>query len=171
MEDNSAQSGHGNSTEVQAWKISDQPKLEWRGFMLDESRHFFGKTKVKEILYWMAFYKLNRFHWHLTDQQGWRLAIEKYPRLSVAGGIGNFSDPNAPATYYSQADIEEIVAYAAARFITVIPEIDMPGHATAANLAYPEFSGGGSSAYPELSETSASLLEKISRIRSRISGK
>lgn len=140
---------NGSAVEVQAWKITDEPKLEWRGFMLDESRHFFGKTKVKEILDWMAFYKLNRFHWHLTDQQGWRLAIEKYPRLGVVGGIGNFSDPNAPATYYTQEDIKEIVAYAAARYITVIPEIDMPGHATAANLAYPEFSGGGSPAYPE----------------------
>lgn len=141
--------GTGNSREVEAWKIADKPKLGWRGFMLDESRHFFGKAKVKEILDWMSFYKLNRLHWHLTDQHGWRLAIGKYPRLSVVGGIGNFSDPNASATYYSQEDIKEIIAYAAARFITVIPEIDMPGHATAANLAYPEFSGGGSPSYPE----------------------
>lgn len=139
----------GGAASVPAWTIADQPKLAWRGFMLDESRHFFGKEKVKEILDWMSFYKLNRFHWHLTDQHGWRVAIQQYPRLSVVGGIGNFSNANAPANYYSQEDIKEIVAYAAARFITVIPEIDMPGHATAANLAYPEFSGGGSPAYPE----------------------
>jgi hexosaminidase len=122
--------------------IKDEPKYQWRGFMLDESRHFFGKTAVKEILNWMAFYKLNRFHWHLTDAQGWRLEIKRYPLLTKVGGIGNFTDSTAAAQYYTQDDIKEIVAYAKRRNIEVIPEIDMPGHATAANHAYPGFSGG-----------------------------
>jgi len=134
---------------LSCWNISDAPRFAWRGFMLDEARHFFGKEKVKSILDWMAFYKLNRFHWHLADQQGWRLEIRQYPRLTLVGGIGNYSSVNAPAKYYTQEDIKEIVAYAAERFITVIPEIDMPGHATAANKAYPEFSGGGSKNYPD----------------------
>jgi hexosaminidase len=122
--------------------INDQPQYQWRGFMLDESRHFFGKAAVKDILNWMAFYKLNRFHWHLTDAQGWRLEIKKYPLLTTSGGIGNFTDSTATAKYYTQKDIKEIVDYAKRRHIEVVPEIDMPGHATAANHAYPGYSGG-----------------------------
>jgi hexosaminidase len=122
--------------------ITDAPRYQWRGFMLDESRHFFGKEKVKQLLDWMAFYKLNKFHWHLTDVDGWRIEIKKYPKLTAIGGIGNHTDSLAPAKYYTQEDIKEIVDYAHDRFITVIPEIDMPGHATAANRAYPEYSGG-----------------------------
>jgi hexosaminidase len=134
---------------IDCWTIEDEPLYQWRGLMLDESRHFFGKEKVKQILNWMAFYKLNRFHWHLTDQHGWRIEIKQYPKLTLVGGIGNFHNEYAAPTYYTQEDIKEIVAYAAERFITVIPEIDMPGHASAANKAYPEFSGGGSRNYPE----------------------
>lgn len=132
---------------INCWNIRDTAKYKWRGLLLDESRHFFGKKTVKMILNWMAFYKLNRFHWHLTDEPGWRLQIKQYPRLTSIGGIGNYSNPNAPAEYYTDADIKEIVQYAAERYITVIPEIDMPGHATAANRAYPEFSGGGTGKY------------------------
>ncbi len=131
------------------WNIADEPEYSWRGFMLDESRFFFGKEKVKSILDWMAFYKLNRFHWHLTDVPGWRIEIKKYPLLALIGGIGNQANPFAPAKFYTQKDIKEIVSYAAERHITIIPEIDMPGHATAANRAYPEFSGGGSGKYPD----------------------
>lgn len=134
---------------LQCWEITDYPKYEWRGFMLDESRHFFGKEKVKFVLDWMAFYKLNKFHWHLTDQQGWRLEIKKYPLLTYIGGIGNYSNPDSMPQFYTQEDIKEIIRYAAERKITIIPEIDMPGHASAANRAYPEFSGGGSEKYPE----------------------
>jgi len=129
-------------------EIGDAPRFQWRGFMLDESRHFFGKEKVKQLLDWMAFYKLNKFHWHLTDVNGWRIEIKKYPKLTSIGGIGNKTDTLAEARYYTQDDIREIVAYAAERFITVIPEIDMPGHATAANRAYPEYSGGSTVKYP-----------------------
>jgi hexosaminidase len=128
-------------------RISDEPRYEWRGFMLDESRHFFGKESVKKILNWMAFYKLNRFHWHLTDAQGWRIEIKKYPQLTKIGAVGNFTDTTAQAQYYTQQDIKEIVGYASSRNIEVIPEIDMPGHATAANKAYPEYSGGKTPGY------------------------
>ncbi|MEO8962741.1 MAG: beta-N-acetylhexosaminidase [Ginsengibacter sp.] len=137
------------SVSISCWNITDEPKYRWRGFMLDESRYFFGKEKVKSILDWMAFYKLNRFHWHLTDAPGWRIEIKKYPLLALIGGIGNQADPFAPAKYYTQEDIKEMVSYAKERHIIIIPEIDMPGHATAANRAYPEFSGGGSEKHPE----------------------
>ncbi|WP_296635705.1 beta-N-acetylhexosaminidase [Polaribacter sp.] len=130
-------------------KIVDKPLYEWRGLMLDESRHFFGKEKVKELLDWMAFFKLNKFHWHLTDGPGWRIEIKKYPKLTSVGAKGNWHNPDAAPLFYTQADIKEIVAYAAKRHIEIIPEIDMPGHAAAANSAYPEFSGGGSKKYPD----------------------
>jgi hexosaminidase len=133
---------------IPACNIADLPRYQWRGLMLDEARHFFGKEKVKQLLDWMAYYKLNKFHWHLTDVQGWRIEIKKYPKLTSVGGVGNYSDSAAEAQYYTQDDIKEIVAYAASRFITVIPEIDMPGHATAANKAYPEFTGGSVAGYP-----------------------
>ena len=129
--------------------IDDAPRFAWRGYMLDESRHFSGEKAVKRILDVMSYYKMNRFHWHLTDSTGWRIEIKKYPKLTTVGGIGNKTDPKAPATYYTQKQIRNIVAYAKARHITVIPEIDMPGHATAAVRAYPEFSGGGSKKHPE----------------------
>lgn len=129
--------------------IVDEPRYSWRGIMLDESRHFFGMEKVKQMLDIMALHKLNIFHWHLTDCAGWRLEIKKYPKLTTVGGIGNNNEPDAPATYYTQDQIREIVKYASDRFIQVIPEIDMPGHAAASNRAYPEYSGGGSENYPE----------------------
>lgn len=123
--------------------IKDYPQYQWRGFMLDESRHFFGKEKVKQYLDLMASLKLNVFHWHLTDETGWRIEIKRYPKLTTEGSIGNWHNPQAPAKYYTQKDIREIVAYAADRNIMVIPEFDMPGHATAVCRAYPEVSGGG----------------------------
>lgn len=132
-----------HSASINCGEIYDQPKNTWRGLMLDESRHFFGKKAVEKLLDWMAFYKLNTFHWHLTDGSAWRLQILQYPKLTSIAAIGNKFDSTAPAKFYTQKDIKEIVAYAKARFITVIPEIDMPGHATASNRAYPEFSGGG----------------------------
>lgn len=139
----------GNIVEIEGWGIVDTPLYQWRGFMLDESRHFFGTKKVKQILDWMAYYKLNKFHWHLTDQHGWRIDIKNYPKLSRIGGIGNYHDELAKAKYYTQQEILEIVNYAKDRFIEIIPEIDMPGHASAANKAYPEYSGGGSKSHPE----------------------
>lgn len=109
--------------------IKDAPRYSWRGFMLDEARHFHGKESVKEILDLMARYKLNRFHWHLSDDQGWRVQIKAYPGLCTDA-------------FYTQDDIREIVAYAADRHIVVIPEIDMPGHASAFTKAFPELAFG-----------------------------
>lgn len=129
--------------------INDIPRFSWRGIMLDESRHFFGKDVVKQLLKWMAFYKLNVFHWHLTDSPGWRVEIKQYPDLANIGGIGDDHDPDQPAQYYTQDEIREIVNYASKLHILVIPEIDMPGHATSINRAYPVFSGGGSENHPE----------------------
>ncbi len=129
--------------------IKDSPRFGWRGYMLDESRHFFGKKTVKQLLDFMALYKLNRFHWHLTDSDGWRIEIKKYPKLTTIGAIGDRSDKKAPAQFYTQEDIKEIVQYAKERHIVIIPEIDMPGHATAAAKAYPEISGGGNSRHPD----------------------
>jgi hexosaminidase len=97
----------------------------------------------------MAALKMNVFHWHLTDAPGWRLEVKRYPKLTTIGGVGNKSDPTAPAAFYSQDDVREIIAYAAERHIQVLPEIDMPGHATAANRAYPEYSGGGNEKRPD----------------------
>ncbi len=151
--------------------IHDQPRFGWRGFMLDESRHFFGKQIVKELLDWMAFYKLNRFHWHLTDSHGWRIEIKKYPLLTSVGGKGNFTDSLAATSYYTQDEIREIVDYAKDRFITIIPEIDMPGHATAATRAYPILSGGDAPGYPGFTfdpandETYAYLTDILKELR------
>lgn len=146
--------------------IKDKPRFSWRGFMLDESRHFFGKEKVKQLIDLMAFHKLNRFHWHLTDAPGWRIEIKKYPKLTSVGGKGCHSNPDAPVTFYTQEEISEIIEYAKERFIVIIPEIDMPGHATAAVKAYPEYSGGGSKKHPEFTfnpgkEETYNFLEDI----------
>ena len=143
------------SYRLPAVEITDQPRYAYRGFMLDVSRHFFDVNEVKKMLDIMAMYKLNRFHWHLTDDQGWRLPMEKYPKLTVEGatnqnilrtdfdqqrqwreGRGVAYGPFA----YTIDDIKEIVAYAKDRHIEVMPEIDMPGHMVAAIHAYPEFS-------------------------------
>ena len=130
-------------------KISDSPRFQWRGFMLDESRHFTGEEEVKRLLDTMAYYKVNVFHWHLTDSPGWRIEIKKHPKLTTIGATGNDTDPEAAPAFYTQEQIQEIVAYAKARHIKVIPEIDMPGHAAAAIRAYPEHSGGGSKRHPD----------------------
>lgn len=134
---------------IRCCSITDKPRYVWRGLMLDESRHFFGKEKVKQLIDYMALHKLNVFHWHLTDVAGWRIEIKKYPKLALVGGKGNDHDPNAEVKYYTQKEIAEIVKYAQDRFVEVIPEIDMPGHAAAANRAYPEYSGGGSEKHPD----------------------
>lgn len=126
-------------------EIADAPRFGWRGFMLDESRHFSGKDAVLRLLDAMAACKLNRFHWHLTDSPGWRIEIKAYPKLTEVGSRGSESDrrPDAPQQFYTQDEIRGIVAYARERNITIIPEIDMPGHGDAAVLAYPGLDGGG----------------------------
>jgi hexosaminidase len=133
--------------------IIDKPRFGWRGMMLDVSRHFFSKADVKVFIDDMARYKYNRFHWHLTDDQGWRIEIKSLPKLTSVGAWRadrkgkwmNITTPaiNEPKTYggfYTQEDIKEVVAYAKSKFIEVIPEIDVPGHSMAMNTAYPELS-------------------------------
>ena len=179
-------SGHAPSV-----RIVDRPRFRWRGLMLDVSRHFYAKHEVERILDAMASIKLNTFHWHLTDDQGWRIEIKKYPRLTSVGAwraqsqlqsvvrpdypkwaqpaiawmsswlmpywrrFSNvhpaWAEPTADkfgpdgryGGYYTQDDIREVVAYASARHITIVPEIEMPGHCVAALAAYPEFGCGG----------------------------
>lgn len=121
---------------IPSLEITDSPRFSWRGFMLDESRHFFGKKFVKKILDVMSFYKLNRFHWHLTDDQGWRIYIKKYSKLTEIGAYRN-ENGNRYGGFYFQDDVKEIVQYAAERNIIVIPEIDIPGHFSAAIASYP----------------------------------
>ncbi|NAS10530.1 beta-N-acetylhexosaminidase [Poritiphilus flavus] len=129
--------------------VKDSPRFAWRGLMLDESRHFFGMEKVKQLLDLMAEHKLNKFHWHLTDEPAWRIEIKAYPKLVQVGSIGDWSNSSKTPKFYTQEQIREVVDYAIAQQIEVIPEIDMPGHASAANRAYPEFSGGGNKDHPE----------------------
>ena len=134
-----------------AVSISDAPRFVWRGLMLDVCRHFFNKQEVENFLDLMAQHKLNTFHWHLTDDQGWRIEIKRYPKLTEVGAwrkdIAFGLDPKAGTAYgpdgryggfFTQDDVREILAYAKARYITIVPEIEMPGHASAALLAYPE---------------------------------
>ena len=141
------------ATDVQAWTlpvvtIKDHPRFEWRGFMLDEGRHFYGKEEIKKLLDVMAAYKLNRFHWHLTEDQGWRIEIKKYPLLTEVGAWRNSKvlgwgevkpDGQRYGGFYTQKEAREIVRYAQERFIEIVPEVDIPGHSQAAVAAYPEF--------------------------------
>src|SRR6185312_12489417 len=137
-------------------QIEDWPRFKWRGILFDVSRHFFNKAEVETVLDAMALHKLNTFHWHLTDDHGWRIEIKKYPKLTQIGawrpGAGFGFDPKASDAYgpdgryggfYTQNDIRDVVKYAAARHITIVPEIEMPGHSTAALAAYPQYSCTG----------------------------
>jgi len=139
-----------------AWRIPclvirDWPRFAWRGFMLDEGRHFHGRRTVMNILDWMALHKLNLLHWHLTDDQGWRIEITHYPRLTQVGawrqgtasGFTGDHDGLPHGGFYTQEEIREVVAYAVARNITIVPEIEMPGHSLAALASYPEYSCTG----------------------------
>jgi hexosaminidase len=110
---------------------------EYRGMHLDVSRHFFGKDVVKKYIDTLAKYNITYFHWHLTDDQGWRIEIKKYPKLTEVGAWRKEKDGNIYGGFYTQDDIREIVAYAQQRNITIVPEIDVPGHSSAAIAAYP----------------------------------
>ncbi|HEX9610842.1 MAG TPA: beta-N-acetylhexosaminidase [Gemmatimonadales bacterium] len=146
---------------IPAVVIEDYPRFPWRGAHLDVGRHFMPKEFVKKYIDLLALHKLNRFHWHLTEDQGWRIEIKTYPRLTEVGAwrretlVGRQSayadstqwrfDGRPHGGFYTQDDVREIVAYAAARFVTVVPEIEMPGHAQAAIAAYPELGNTGDS--------------------------
>ncbi|RPE80066.1 family 20 glycosylhydrolase [Vulcaniibacterium tengchongense] len=141
-----AEGGSGPAT-IAAQRIEDAPRFAWRGLMLDVARHFRTVDEVKALLDQMALHKLNTFHWHLTDDQGWRIEIERYPRLTEVGacripaGAAGRDENGKPRPYcgfYTQDEIREVVRYAAERYIAVVPEIDLPGHAQAAIAAYPE---------------------------------
>lgn len=130
--------------------IKDFPRFQYRGMHLDVGRHFFDVDFIKKYIDYLAYHKFNTFHWHLTDDQGWRIEIKKYPRLTSVGGfrngtiIGHYpgtgNDQQREGGFYTQEQIKEIVKYAKDRFITIIPEIEMPGHASAAIAAYPQLS-------------------------------
>jgi hexosaminidase len=139
--------------------IQDQPRFAWRGVMLDVSRHFVDKQEVERLLDGMALHKINRFHWHLVDDHGWRIQILSYPLLTSVGawrnGIDYGQNPSTSSAYnslgkyggyYTQDDIREVVAYARQRHITVVPEIELPAHSTAGLASYPQF-GTGNSGY------------------------
>ena len=141
------------SMTVPAVKITDYPSFAWRGLMLDVSRNFFTKEEVKRYIDEMTRFKFNTFHWHLTDDNGWRIEIKSLPRLTEVGAWrvprdGQFGERKAPqpgeaATvggFYTQDDVREILQYAQERFVTIVPEIDVPGHSMAAIAAYPELS-------------------------------
>ena len=131
-------------------EIEDAPRFAWRGMMLDVARHFMPKEFVKKFIDLLALHKVNTLHWHLTEDQGWRIEIKRYPRLTEIGAwrketlVGKMQRDNPNEVYdgkrhggfYTQDDIREIVAYAAARFVNIVPEIEMPGHAQAAIAAY-----------------------------------
>lgn len=149
-----SQKTDNNSIKINGCKIIDYPRFGWRGLMLDVSRHFFSVEEVKAYIDKMAEYKFNVFHWHLTDDEGWRIEIKSLPKLTEIGAwrverYGRFGDtrpfpkPDEKASYggfYTQEQIREIVKYAADRNITIVPEIDIPGHSMAALAAYPELS-------------------------------
>jgi hexosaminidase len=130
--------------------IKDYPRFEYRGMMLDVSRHFFDVAYVKKFIDYLAMHKMNYFHWHLTEDQGWRIEIKKYPKLTTTGAyrngtlIGKYpgkgNDGKRYGGFYTQEEVKDIVAYASKRYITVIPEIEMPGHASAAIASYPYLS-------------------------------
>ncbi len=132
--------------------IADHPRFAWRGFMLDSSRHFQSVADIRKIIDWMALHKLDVLHWHLTDDQGWRLQIKQYPRLTDEASCRRAVGPDAALTggpdrpycgFYTQEQVRALVQYAADRFITIVPEIEIPGHAQAALHAYPELGATG----------------------------
>jgi len=153
----SSQQQSVNTMEVPCARIKDQPRFAWRGMHLDVSRHFMPKEFILKFIDMMAMHKLNILHWHLTDDQGWRIEIKRYPRLTKVGawradrsGLSweeiepqKSGEPATYGGYYTQQDIRDIVAYAGSRFVTIIPEIEMPGHSLAALAAYPAYSCTG----------------------------
>ncbi|HYJ63270.1 MAG TPA: beta-N-acetylhexosaminidase, partial [Parafilimonas sp.] len=139
-----------NSLNIQQCNIIDSPRFAYRGLHLDCGRHFFSVDFIKQYIDFIAIHKMNTFHWHLTEDQGWRIEIKKYPKLTQVGACrngtiighhpGTGNDDTKYCGYFTQAQIKDIVKYATDRYITIIPEIEMPGHASAAIAAYPQLS-------------------------------
>lgn len=148
-------SGHDKKLSVPACEINDEPRFRYRGMHLDVGRHMFPVETIKKYIDLLALHKMNYFHWHLTEDQGWRIEIKKYPRLTEVGSVRketvvghagkkpNVFDGQPYGGFYTQDEVRDIVSYAASRFITVIPEIELPGHSLAALAAYPELSCTG----------------------------
>ena len=139
--------GSSQAREIPAVSIKDKPRFSWRGLHLDVGRHFFPATFVKRFIDLIAMHKMNVFHWHLTEDQGWRIEIKKYPKLTEIGSRREASalltdrdklDDEPHGGFYTQEEIREVVEYAASRFVTVVPEIEMPGHSVSALASYPE---------------------------------
>ncbi len=140
---------------ISCMEVKDEPVFCWRGMHLDVSRHFFPVTFIKKMIDMLAMQKMNMFHWHLTDDQGWRIEIKKYPKLTDIGAfrdetmVGHYTEEGQKfdgiryGGFYTQEEIREVVNYAQSRYVTIVPEIEMPGHAIAALSAYPEFSCTG----------------------------
>ena len=126
---------------ISTGKITDEPNFEYRGSMLDVSRHFFSVADVKKYIDLLAYYKINFLHLHLTDDQGWRIEIKSWPKLTEVGGSTEVG--GEAGGFFTQEDYKEIVAYAAERYMTIVPEIDMPGHTNAASVSYPFLNGNG----------------------------
>ncbi len=131
------------AVKIQACEITDYPAFSWRGLNLDCARHFMSKDFIERYIDILAYYKFNILHWHLTDDQGWRIEIKRYPKLTQVGAWRKEADGSIYGGYYTQKEIKEIVAYAKSRFVTIVPEIEMPGHCMAALAAYPENSCTG----------------------------
>ncbi len=128
---------------IQNCEITDWPRFSWRGLNLDCARHFMTKDFIKRYIDILAYYKFNVLHWHFTDDQGWRIEIKRYPKLTQLGAWRKEADGSIYGGFYTQKDIKEIVSYAKRRFITIVPEIEMPGHCSASLAAYPENSCTG----------------------------
>ena len=135
--------GHLDTITLPGLEITDRPRFGWRGMHLDVSRHFFPVAFIKKYIDLLARHKMNIFHWHLTDDQGWRIEINRYPALTDKGAWRTGNDGRRYGGFYTQAEIRTIVEYARQRFVTIVPEIEMPGHARAALAAYPHLSCTG----------------------------
>ena len=165
-----AQTEAAGSRRIPGLLVKDEPAFAYRGAHLDCCRHFFPVEEVKEYIDMLALHKINVFHWHLTDDQGWRAEIKRYPRLTEIGSkrsetlVGHYGSKEYDGTpyggFYTQDQMREIVAYAAERFITVIPEIEMPGHASAALASYPELGCRGAK-YPYKVQTTWGVFPEV----------
>ncbi len=139
----------GDPAQVPGMEITDAPRFGWRGVMLDSARHYQSPEWIRRFIDEMARHKLNILHWHLTDDQAWRLEIRRYPRLAEVGGWRvEAGEHRVSGGIYTQAQVRALVAYAAVRHVTILPEIEMPGHATAALAAYPDLSAGAAPRVP-----------------------
>ncbi|MGB6353379.1 MAG: family 20 glycosylhydrolase, partial [Steroidobacteraceae bacterium] len=155
----------GHSGLIPAQTIRDAPAYPWRGLMLDSARHFQSISFIRSMIDWMAWHKLNVLHWHLSDDQGWRLEIRKYPRLTSVGAWRTSPGGARYGGFYSQDEVRGLVRFAAARHVQIVPEIEMPGHATAAIAAYPWLGSAAPGAAPPSVSASWGVLDHVFNLR------